>query len=331
MNSEKIATSLSGASEKASLAVDTINEAIKAIEKISNLDSKYDKKLSELKNIYYEIDELSRDVSDMNEDVYFNENDRNEVEERLDLISTLRRKYGNSIDEILDYKAKIQNEIERINNLDETNKKLKEELAKLEDEMKIESKSMHIIRNDVARILDEKIYEQLKDLEMPNAKFFTRITNKAEEFNRNGLDQVEFFISTNIGEDEKELSKVASGGEMSRLMLAIKTVLADTDNTPVLIFDEIDTGISGKAAKSVAQKLKLIGKSHQVLCITHQPSIAAKGDNNFYISKIAQDNRTHTIVKKLNEEEIIDEIARISNGDITDIAKRHAIELRKSA
>ncbi len=331
MNSEKIATSLSGASEKASLAVDTINEAIKAIEKISNLDSKYDKKLSELKNIYYEIDELSRDVSDMNEDVYFNENDRNEVEERLDLISTLRRKYGNSIDEILDYKAKIQNEIERINNLDETNKKLKEELAKLEDEMKIESKSMHIIRNDVARILDEKIYEQLKDLEMPNAKFFTRITNKAEEFNRNGLDQVEFFISTNIGEDEKELSKVASGGEMSRIMLAIKTVLADTDNTPVLIFDEIDTGISGKAAKSVAQKLKLIGKSHQVLCITHQPSIAAKGDNNFYISKIAQDNRTHTIVKKLNEEEIIDEIARISNGDITDIAKRHAIELRKSA
>ena len=137
--------------------------------------------------------------------------------------------------------------------------------------------------------------------------------------------------ATLIGEDEKELSKIASGGEMSRIMLAIKTVLANTDKTPIMIFDEIDTGISGKAAKSVGQKLKLIGNNHQVICITHQPSIAAKGDQNYFISKSTSEGRTHTKIKQLDENEIIDEIARISNGDITDIARKHAVELRKSA
>ena len=145
------------------------------------------------------------------------------------------------------------------------------------------------------------------------------------------MDEVEFYISTNIGEEAKELAKIASGGEMSRIMLAIKTVLANTDSTPVLIFDEIDTGISGKAAKAVGQKLKLIGNKHQVICITHQPSIAAKGDENYFISKVTENDRTHTVIKKLTENEIIDEIARISNGDVTDIARKHAIELRKSA
>lgn len=330
MNSERIAKSLNQADiSLGDGAIDKVNEAIKSIEKISNIDAKYDETLSSLKSIYYEIQELSRDISALNTEVYFNENERNETEERLDLIYSLKRKYGNSIKEILEYKNSIEKEIERINNLEEHNNKLKKELEQVESKMSIVAENIHKIRITTAKILNEKINKELIDLEMPNAKFITNIQKSG--FNKNGIDEVEYFISTNIGEEAKMLSKIASGGEMSRIMLAIKTVLANTDSTPVLIFDEIDTGISGKAAKSVGEKLKLIGQSHQVLCITHQPSIAAKGDENYYISKISKNGRTFTQIKKLNEDEVINEVARISNGEITDIARKHAIELRKSA
>lgn len=330
MNSEKIGKSLNQADlSLGEGAIDKINDAIRAIEKISDLDKKYDDTLSSLKSIYYEVQELSRDISSLNSDMYFDENERNEVEERLDLIYSLKRKYGNTIEEILSYKEKIEKEIDRINNLDEYNNKLKNKLKIVESNMQDLANKMHEIRESNAKMLDSKINKELADLEMQNSRFITRI-NKIE-FNKNGTDEVEYYISTNIGEIEKELDKIASGGEMSRIMLAIKTVLANTDSTPVLIFDEIDTGISGKAAKSVGEKLKLIGKSHQVLCITHQPSIAAKGDENFYISKISKDGRTFTRVKKLNEDEVINEVARISNGEITETARKHAMELRKSA
>lgn len=330
MNSEKIGKSLNSADlALGEGAIDKINEAIRAIEKISDIDKVYEEKLTELKSIYYEVQELSRDISSLNSEMYFDENERNETEERLDLINSLKRKYGNSIIEILEYKNNIEQEIERINNLDEYNTKLKEKIKTLEKEMQALATKMHNIRVNIAQKLNENINKELKDLEMPNAKFYVEI--KETEFNKNGIDEIEFFISTNIGEDSKPLAKIASGGEMSRIMLAIKTVLANTDSTPILIFDEIDTGISGKAAKSVGEKLKIIGNSHQVLCITHQPSIAAKGDQNFYISKVSEEGRTYTKVKKLNEEEIIKEIARIANGEITDIALKHAIELRKTA
>lgn len=330
MNSEKIGKSLNSADlALGEGAIDKINEAIRAIEKISDIDKVYEEKLTELKSIYYEVQELSRDISSLNSEMYFDENERNETEERLDLINSLKRKYGNSIIEILEYKNNIEQEIERINNLDEYNAKLKEKIKTLEKEMQALATKMHNIRVNIAQKLNENINKELKDLEMPNAKFYVEI--KETEFNKNGIDEIEFFISTNIGEDSKPLAKIASGGEMSRIMLAIKTVLANTDSTPILIFDEIDTGISGKAAKSVGEKLKIIGNSHQVLCITHQPSIAAKGDQNFYISKVSEEGRTYTKVKKLNEEEIIKEIARIANGEITDIALKHAIELRKTA
>ena len=330
MNSEKIGKALNQADiSLGEGAIDKINEAIKSIEKISDIDKKYEDKLCELKSIYYEIQELSRDISSMNSDMYFNENERNEVEERLDLISSLKRKYGNSTKEILEYKDEIEKEIERINNLETYNEKIREKIYNLEKEMKKLADKMHDLRMEVSDQLNLKINKELSDLEMPNARFITNIIKT--EFNKNGIDEVEFFISTNIGEDSKPLAKIASGGEMSRIMLAIKTVLANTDSTPVLIFDEIDTGISGNAAKSVGEKLKIIGKSHQVLCITHQPSIAAKGDVNFFICKKSKDGRTFTNVRKLNEEEIINEVARIANGEITEIARKHALELRKTA
>ena len=329
-NSEKIAKSLHETMTNCQNAVDNINNSIKAIDKISHMSKKYDEKSTELKNIYYEIDEFLRDISEINDNTEFDQSERDEVENRLDLIANLKRKYGNTIDEILKYKEKCENKITKIEGLDEYNKKLRIEIKEIEEQLIKYADEIHNIRVKIASSLSTKINCELNELEMPNATFNVSI-EKRKIFDKNGLDDVKFMISTNKGEDEKPLQKIASGGEMSRIMLAIKTALADTDNTPVMIFDEIDTGISGKAAKSVAKKLKIIGKKHQVICITHQPSIAAKGDQNYFISKATKNDRTYTTIKKLNENEIIDEIARISNGEITDIARKHAQELRKSA
>ena len=267
----------------------------------------------------------------MNNELVFDEAKRNDVEQRLDLIYSLKRKYGNSVDEILEYKQNIEEEIYNIENCEEHNKKLRSELDLLEIKMKKMCTNMHELRQKFGEILSQKINKELSDLEMPNAKFSLFIDfNTENKFTENGLDDVEFLISTNIGDDAKPLIKIASGGEISRIMLAIKTVLADSDKVPVLIFDEIDTGISGKAAKSVGEKIKIISKNHQVLCVTHQPSIAAKGDYNYYINKKVKNDKTVTNIKLLNEEEVIKEIARISSGDITINSINHAKELRKA-
>ena len=326
LNSEKISTSISQTVDSSDKAMAMIGNAVKAIEKIANIDSKYDKKLEEIRNIYYELEEFSHEINSMNDDMYFDENEINELESRIDLIHTLKRKYGNSIEEILRYKDSIETEINRINNLDEENEKLKNELEQVIGSMNTISLKMHDFRSDISVKLNDRINCELVDLEMKNAKFNAKV-KLVDDFNQFGRDDVEFYISPNVGEEENELSKIASGGEMSRIMLAIKNVLADTDDTPVLIFDEIDTGISGKAAKSVGKKLRRIGEMHQVICITHQPSIAAVGNSNYFIYKNTIDGRTATAVKKLNKEEVVEEIARISNGEVTNIAKQHALEL----
>ena len=330
MNSEKIVENLEVADNTLSeQAIDGINSAIRALEKIENIDETYSQKLSELKNIYYDIQELSRDISQMKEDVYFNEEERNELEERLDLIYSLKRKYGNSIEEILKYKEQIENEIYEIENLDEINNKLKQELSKIKEKMSTLANKMNQIRKECAKELSNKINQELADLEMPNAKFNVKIDfNTENEFNKNGLDIVEFMIATNIGEEEKSLIKIASGGEMSRIMLGIKSVLADVDKVPVLIFDEIDTGISGKAAKAVSIKMKNIARKHQILCVTHLATIAAKGDYNYYISKEVENDKTRTKIDRLDEEKTIKEIARIASGDINEISIEHARQLR---
>ena len=232
-------------------------------------------------------------------------------------------------EEILEYKSKLAEEIEQIENVEEINKKLRIEQKEIESKMNNLCNLMNEKREKYGIILSEKINNELKDLEMPNACFSIKIEKEAS-FNINGNDKIEFAISPNIGEESKELIKIASGGEMSRIMLAIKTVLADIDEVPILVFDEIDTGISGKAAKAVAEKMKIISNKHQTLCITHLPAIAAQGKNNFYIYKEVTNGKTRTKIKKLNEQEIIFEIARISNGDITDVAIENAKELRKA-
>ena len=253
MNSEKIYSVLSEVDVSLSESViDGINSSIRALEKIEDIDSDYKDKLTQLKNIYYDIQELSRDISGLNEDVSFDEEKRSEIEQRLDLIYDLKRKYGNNVSEIIKYKNEIEDEIFHIENLEEHNRELKLELEKIKKQMLTSSKTLNKIRTSHSKILNDAINKELRDLEMKNAKFNVKICfDENMNFNENGLDDIEFMISTNVGDEEKSLIKIASGGEISRIMLAIKTVLADTDEVPVLVFDEIDTGISGKAEEIV--------------------------------------------------------------------------------
>ena len=330
MNSEKLKENLEEIDENInSNAIEYISNSIRCLEKIEDYGEIYKSKLAELKSIYYELQETARDLSSLKDEANFDEYERDEVERRLDIIFSLKRKYGNSIEEILEYKSKLAEEIEQIENVEEINKKLRIEQKEIESKMNNLCNLMNEKREKYGIILSKKINNELKDLEMPNACFSIKIEKEAS-FNINGNDKIEFAISPNIGEESKELIKIASGGEMSRIMLAIKTVLADIDEVPILVFDEIDTGISGKAAKAVAEKMKIISNKHQTLCITHLPAIAAQGKNNFYIYKEVTNGKTRTKIKKLNEQEIIFEIARISNGDITDVAIENAKELRKA-
>ena len=329
MNSEKLVENLQEADNLiGGNGIDSISMAIRALEKIETIDEKYEKVSTNLKNIYYELQELSRDISGYKDDIYFDEEENNYIEERLDLIYSLKRKYGNTIEEILTYSEEIEEEIEHIENLEEYNAKLKKEQKEIEEQMNLLASKMHEIRIEYAQKLSKNINNELEELEMKNAKINIHVDYIENEYFKNGKDIVTFYITTNIGEDEKELSKIASGGEMSRTMLAIKKVLADSDKMPVLIFDEIDTGISGKAASSVANKLKAISEKHQVLCISHLPNIAAIADYNYFISKNVNQERTKTQVKLLKENEVIEEIARISSGEINETTLRYATELR---
>ena len=330
LNSEKISDNLNEAdSQLGTNAIDSIDIAIRNLEKIEDLNIHYKNSLNSLKSIYYDLQEIARDISEYKYDTFFDEGQKEEIENRLDLIYSLKRKYGNNIEEILTYKDNIEKEIETIENLEEYIKKLKKELAEIENKMYEIAKKMNEIRSKSAIELQNSINKELTDLEMKNAKFKVDINfNTKKDFNKNGLDNVEFLIATNIGEDQKPLIKIASGGEMSRIMLAIKTVLANVDEVPVLVFDEIDTGISGIAAKSVAEKLKTISKTHQVLTVTHLGAIAAKADSNYKIFKNVEKELTKTNVVKLKEKEILEEIARITSGSITELSLKHAQELR---
>ena len=330
--SEKIAKNLQEALNQIDEnAIDSMNIAIKSLEKIENYNKEYSQIAERLKSCYYEIQESARDLSDLTSEVDFEENEQIEVEKRLDIINDLKRKYGNDIKEILDYKESIKKEIYEIENLEDYILGLKKNKKELEEKMLEYSLKMNKIRNKYALKLSEEINNELKELEMKNASFSIKIEFSEEhKFNANGLDKIEFMISTNTGESEKSLIKIASGGEMSRIMLAIKTVLADVDKVPVLIFDEIDTGISGVAANATGDKIRRISKNHQVICVTHLATIAAKGDYNYFICKEVENGKTHTKINVLNEEETVKEIARIASGNVTEISLNHARELRKS-
>jgi len=307
----------------------SINNVLKLVDKISSVDNKYQELASRIRSSYYEIEEAKRDIENYKDDVDYDEEEKQNLEERLDLIQDLKRKYGNTIEEIIEYNEKIKKELYDIENLDEYINNLKKEKELSEKILKDLAIQMSEIRTRFSKDLSERINIELEDMEMKNAKFEVSIVHD-EKFNSKGIDKIEFLITTNIGEEAKSLIKIASGGEMSRIMLGIKKILSDVDKVPILIFDEIDTGISGVAAKKVGYKIKEISKKHQVICVTHLATIVAKGDYNYYISKNVENGKTKTSIKLLNEEEVLQEIARISTGEVTEISLNHAKELRNS-
>ena len=331
MNYEKIAKSLNTAySLLDNNSIESLSSAIHEINLISNFDKKYEELLNELNDAYYNLKDAAAEISSKIDDNNFDEEEQKEIEERLDLIFSLKRKYGNDIETILNYNKEIENEINYLENSDEIISKLQEKLKILENKLKEVATNIRIVRKNKAKILEEKINEQLQDLEMKKA-YIEFEFKESNSFLENGMDIAQILISTNIGEGLKQLTKIASGGEISRVMLAIKTILCNFDNIPTMIFDEIDTGISGQAGKAVAEKMKIIGKTHQVICVTHLPTIAAAGNTNYFIEKIVENERTKTKITKLNENQTIYEIARILAGrDITKAVLQHAKEIRKA-
>ena len=331
LNSEKLSKNLEIAeNEISNISQDSILTAVKALEKIEDINKNYKIVAQKLKSIYYDVEDLGREISGYSEDIYFDEQEIENVENRLNLIFSMKRKYGNNIEEILKYKEEVKQEIYEIENLEEYTNKLKKDLEVLEAEMKELCKKMNAIRIEYSKVLEEQIQKDLIDLEMKNTKFKVQTDYDINNnFNENGQEKIEFLIMTNVGEDFKPLAKIASGGEMSRIMLAIKKVLADVDEVETLVFDEIDTGISGIAANKVGEKMKQISKNHQVICVTHLATIAAKGDSNYFISKEVKGEKTRTNISLLKDESLLKEIARIASGEVTAVSMQYARELVK--
>ncbi|HBN28285.1 MAG TPA: DNA repair protein RecN, partial [Clostridiaceae bacterium] len=271
------------------------------------------------------------EIREYKDNIDFEPDVLNQVEIRLDLINSLKMKYGNSIEEILAYCERSSSELnELVNNnqtIDKLSQKKKDGYIKLNKLAEDISK----IRKEVAVKLEDRIEEELRYLGMDKASFKIVVEDN-ESLNEDGKNKVYFMMTANVGEPLKPLSKVASGGELSRIMLAIKSVIADVDSIPTLIFDEIDTGISGRAAQAVAEKMCLISKNHQVLCVTHLPQIASMADVHFKIEKNIIDGKTYTNVLKLNDKGQTEELARMLGGAIlTDLTRKHSIEMKSLA
>jgi len=345
-NSEKIVSALStaydllfsGTSIKSS-ASDNINSALLELSDIARLDKKYDDIAKKLEDLSYQLEDVIYDIREERDRVEYDPALLEQIEERLDLISRLRRKYGSTIEEVLEYGKKIQRDLEEITRSEGVVNELRKRLEELDDRLYKLAKSINKERLAAIKVLEEKICNELSDLEMKRAKFKVNIefddlpdSNGERRYTQNGLDRVEFLISTNEGEPLKPLSKIASGGEMARIMLAIKTILADVDKMPTLIIDEIDIGVSGKVAQKVGEKLSYVSKRHQVICVTHLAQIACMADNHYLIEKMPDGTGTRTRVKKLDDKEAQAEIARMMGGAvITEITKKHAEEMLRSA
>lgn len=301
------------------------------LSEISDIDSK----LSDFQKQIYDIDDmckgLAREMSDYIDEVNYEPQRVVEVEERLNLINHLKLKYGQSIEKILAYKDEKQAYLDSLNNYNLMREEAKTKLDKEMSELVVLCDKLSSLRKKYAIKLEETVVKALEDLNFLSVKFKINVSKK-ENLSANGHDEVEFLISTNPGEEVKPLAKVASGGELSRIMLAIKSILAGEDEIDTMIFDEIDTGISGKTAQMVADKLMGISKEHQVICISHLAQIAAMADSHYLIEKNTDNESTETNIYKLSRENSIKELVRISSGgEITETAIKHATEMKEMA
>ena len=309
-----------------------IGRALREIRSVSGYDEtlqEYEKQLLDIDGL---LNDYNRGMAAYIAELTFDGAAFEQTEARLNLLNRLKAKYGNTVEEMLAYQAKAQETIDKYRDYDAYREELTKKAEKLRGEVLLLCREISDIRRENASALAEQMRQALLDLNFEQAAFEIRVEDSEENLGENGYDQVCFWLSTNPGEPLRELSQTASGGELSRIMLAIKTVLADKDEIETLIFDEIDTGISGRTAWKVSEKMGILGKSHQLICITHLPQIAAMADTHFVIEKQVAEGRSLTDIRELARGESVRELARMLGGDrITEAALQNAEEMKAQA
>ncbi|MCK4025778.1 DNA repair protein RecN [Streptococcus iners] len=307
-------------------SLNNLRSAMGDLQSLEEFDPEYQQLSSSLTEAYYVVEDVTKRLSDVVDNLDFDGNRLLQLESRLDLLHTITKKYGGTVDDVLDYFAKISEEYNLLTGNDLSGDDLEVQLKTMEKELVTLASQLSQSRHELAQLLEEIIRQELQDLYMEKARFQVRFAKG--KFNREGNEMVEFYISTNPGEDFKPLVKVASGGELSRLMLAIKSAFARKEGKTSIVFDEVDTGVSGRVAQAIAQKIYKIGQYGQVLAISHLPQVIAIADYQFFIEKISDDHSTVSRVRLLTKEERIEEIAKMLAGDkITDAARSQAKEL----
>ena len=335
VNGQKILEAASGAYEKTAEGFESATEQISyALKNLSSV-SEYDEQLADFESQLSEIDNLlndfNRELASYLADTTFDEQTFTEVENRLNVINHLKTKYGSTIEEILTACKEKKERLEKLADYDTYLADLKQRFADSEKELEQHSEKVSKIRKKAAEELTEAIRKQLMDLNFLDVSFSMQF-QRTDTFTANGFDDAEFMISTNPGEPQKSLEKIASGGELSRIMLAIKSVSADADAVGTLIFDEIDTGISGRTAQMVSEKMNALGRDHQIICITHLPQIAAMADSHYLIEKSVSNQTTISTIRPLDQDESISELARMLGGvKITKMVLENAREMKELA
>ena len=312
-------------------AAEAVGRAVRELRSIEEYDDNAKSLVTELEQIDGLLNDFNRNIAEYLSDMEFDGEVFAQTQERLNLLNHLKLKYGGTIEAVLEYQQQQAQRIEKLQNMDAYREQLVHKLARQKEERERLCSKISAIRQKEAKKLAGDMVKALTDLNFLEVKFEIQVRHK-EEYAANGYDDVEFMISTNPGEPMKSLGSVASGGELSRIMLAIKTVLASRDRIPTMIFDEIDTGISGKTAWKVSEKLGVLSRSHQIICITHLPQIAAMADAHYRIAKQAVNQKTETGITRLPQEEVVEELARMLGGEtITDTVRENARELLHTA
>ena len=309
--------------------VGNLGNAMNELSDVSDLSENLQEINTKISDAFYSLEDAARDISDELDSMEWNGERLNEIEERLELIHQLKRKYGDTIEDILHYHSRIEKELREIENAEQNSEKQERQLSEALEKVKELAIKLSKQRKKSAKKLEKMIHEQLSALYMDKAVFEVKCLNNSKLYSK-GIDKVEFYIQTNPGEEMGPLAKIASGGELSRIMLALKTIFSQKMGVTSIIFDEVDTGVSGRVAQAIAEKISQISNNSQVLCITHLPQVAAIADNHYYISKSVNDGRTETSLRELDEKQKIREIARMLSGsEITELTLKHAEELIK--
>ncbi|OQY08411.1 MAG: DNA repair protein RecN [Fusobacteriia bacterium 4572_132] len=326
---EKLKNSLMILQENEQNAVTMISVAKSNLESVARYGDEFENMISKLDTSYYELKEVVYSIENSLMDIDVDEYRLNEVIDRLDKINNFKKKYGITIKEILEYKDEIKMKLDKLENEEFEEEILIKQKEGIYEKYIKKAKKLSQKRRKIGKEIEYSLIHELNDLNMKGIKFEV-VFNEREKINKNGMDLLEFMIATNIGEELKPLTKIVSGGEVSRIMLALKAIFSRVDNIPILIFDEIDTGVGGETVRKVAEKLKAISKNVQVICITHSPNIASKANQHFYIEKKIKKEKTETGVRNLSYEEKIKEISRMIAGEkVSEIVEKHAIELLK--